>query len=79
VYLTTQKPNLLALRRRAGLSQKQLSVIIDVKRQTISKWERGSTQPKMSGAKFLVLCQTLNCSIEGLALAIEQTFIDEQE
>ena len=36
--------NILALRRKAGLSQEQLAEQLEVTRQTISKWEGGVSQ-----------------------------------
>ena len=39
------KDNLIALRKNAGLSQEELSVKLNVVRQTISKWESGLSVP----------------------------------
>jgi transcriptional regulator with XRE-family HTH domain len=72
------KPNLRALRIQTGLTRYQLAQILDISFKTVAAWERGLQQPRMSASKFSLLCQTLNCSIQGLALAIEQTFHDEQ-
>ncbi len=54
---------LAALRRRAGLSQKELaerlSVYgVSVSNQAVSKWEKGLTQP--SAEQFLALCRALD-------------------
>ncbi len=38
---------LIFLRKQKGLSQEQLGEKIGVSRQTISKWELGSTTPEM--------------------------------
>lgn len=40
--------NLARLRKEKGLSQEQLALEIGVSRQSISKWERGSSQPELS-------------------------------
>jgi transcriptional regulator with XRE-family HTH domain len=65
--------NLKELRLEVGLTQYQLSQILDVRIKTVSDWERGLKQPRMSGAKFLLLCQTLNCSLEELVFALEES------
>ncbi len=39
------KDNLIVLRKNAGLSQEELSVKLNVVRQTISKWESGLSVP----------------------------------
>ncbi len=53
---------LAALRRAAGLSQRELAGELErrgfsVTNQAVSKWEKGATQP--SAAQFLALCQVL--------------------
>ena len=54
---------LAALRRRAGLSQKELAERlaaygVNVSNQAVSKWEKGLTQPNAD--QFLALCRTLD-------------------
>ena len=44
----TFNTNLARLRKEKGLSQEQLALEIGVSRQSISKWERGSSQPELS-------------------------------
>lgn len=60
---------LAALRRRAGLSQKDLAVRLElygvhVSNQAVSKWEKGLTQPNAD--QFLALCRALDA--ENIAL-----------
>jgi transcriptional regulator with XRE-family HTH domain len=59
------------LRIQTGLTQYELSEILEVRGKTVGEWERGVTQPRMSAAKFLLMCNTLNCSLEELVSAIE--------
>ena len=54
---------LASLRRRAGLSQKELAERlavygVQVSNQAVSKWEKGLTQP--SAEQFLALCRALD-------------------
>ena len=39
------KDNLKTLRKNKGLSQEELSVKLNVVRQTVSKWEQGLSAP----------------------------------
>jgi DNA-binding transcriptional regulator YiaG len=65
--------NLKELRLQVGLTQHKLSQILDVRLKTVSDWERGLKQPRMSGSKFLLLCQTLDCSLEELVAALQES------
>ena len=48
MILLTFNINLTRLRKEKGLSQEQLALEIGVSRQSISKWERGVSQPELS-------------------------------
>jgi transcriptional regulator with XRE-family HTH domain len=65
--------NLKELRLQKGLTQEKLAIILDVRVKTVSDWERGVKQPRMIPSRMLFLCQTLNCSLEELVLAIEES------
>ena len=54
--------NLQALRKQKGWSQEQLADAIGVTRQTVSKWELGSTTPELE--KLLALRQLFAISLE---------------
>lgn len=56
--------NLMELRRQRGLSQEQLGAEIGVSRQTISKWELGSTTPELE--KLMELSDFFDISIDRL-------------
>ena len=65
--------NLKTIRKNKGFSQEQLSVRLNVVRQTISKWEKGLSVPD---AEMLVkISEILNVSVSDLlgeSVAIEQ-------
>jgi putative transcriptional regulator len=71
VHLSTK--NLKELRLQEGLTQEKLAIILDVRVKTVSDWERGVNEPRMTPSKMLFLCQTLKCSLEELVLAIEES------
>lgn len=56
--------NLQALRKQKGWSQEQLADAIGVTRQTVSKWELGSTTPELE--KLLALSQLFAISLDEL-------------
>ena len=56
--------NLQALRKKKGWSQEQLEEAIGVTRQTVSKWELGSTTPELE--KLLALSKLLDVSLDEL-------------
>ena len=53
---------LLALRKKAGLSQKEVAEKVGVSRQTVSKWETDQTIPELS--KVQSLSQLYNVSYD---------------
>lgn len=53
---------LMELRKKKGLSQEQLGEIINVTRQTISKWELGESSPDMD--KLIALSELFEISLD---------------
>lgn len=58
------KDNLKTLRKNKGLSQEELSIKLNVVRQTISKWESGKGLPDIS--LMQPLCKELSITINDL-------------
>ncbi len=52
------------LRKASSLSQEQLADKLGVSRQSVSKWESGSTYPEMD--KLLAMCKIFKCSLDDL-------------
>lgn len=55
---------LMELRKARGLSQEQLGDLLNVSRQTVSKWELGATTPEMN--KLIELSNIFSVSIDEL-------------
>lgn len=55
---------LMKLRKENKLSQEQLANMLDVSRQSVSKWESGQTYPEMD--KLLALCKIFKCTLDEL-------------
>ncbi len=56
--------NLQYYRRRSNLTQEQLAEQLEVSRQTVSKWEAGTSYAEME--KLLQLCDLFSCSLDTL-------------
>ncbi len=52
------------LRKRAGLTQRQIAIAMDVTVGTISQWENGGQRPRLFPEQFQKLLQLLNCTLE---------------
>lgn len=52
------------LRKEKGYSQEQLADMLDVSRQSVSKWESGTTYPEMD--KLLSLCKIFEITLDDL-------------
>ena len=60
----TFSEKLMQLRRQKGWSQEELGEKLDVTRQTVSKWELGSTTPEME--KLIAMSELFGISIDEL-------------
>lgn len=56
--------NLQYYRKQRELTQEQLAEKLDVSRQTVSKWESGTSYPEME--KILQLCDLFSCNMDTL-------------
>ena len=54
------------IRKKAGLTQRQVAEQMGVTVTTISHWETGLKKPALSPSKMFQLCKILNCSLEQL-------------
>jgi transcriptional regulator with XRE-family HTH domain len=70
-YVHPSTRSLKELRIQTGLTQYALAETLGIRQGTVCDWERGTNEPRISVSKVLLLCQTLNCSLEELVLAVE--------
>ena len=56
--------NLYTLRKNKKISQEQLAELVDVSRQSVSKWELGESYPTVEN--IFKLCNVLNCKMNEL-------------
>ncbi|EDX78445.1 hypothetical protein MC7420_7098 [Coleofasciculus chthonoplastes PCC 7420] len=64
---------LTKLRQRAGLTQQELASAIGVTQKTISIWEKGSVEPKLTFEQTKLLIEVLNCTLDELIAAIKHS------
>lgn len=56
--------NLQYYRKQEEITQEQLAERMEVSRQTVSKWEAGTSYPEME--KIMLLCELFSCSMDTL-------------
>lgn len=56
--------NLQNIRKRKNLSQEELADKLNVSRQSVSKWESGSSYPEIE--KIITICEIFQCSMDEL-------------
>jgi DNA-binding XRE family transcriptional regulator len=57
---------LIGLRKRLGLTQKQVADAVGVTDQTVSNWEAGRFEPRLTISQMQALCRVLQCSLDEL-------------
>lgn len=61
-----QESALVRLRRIRNLTQKQVADALGITVQTVSNWEVGRAEPKLTIRQFKALLQILQCSVDQL-------------
>jgi transcriptional regulator with XRE-family HTH domain len=59
------------LRKRAGLTQRRVAETLNKKVTTISDWERGTVQPRLSFTEVKRLMELYDCTLDELIEAFE--------
>ncbi|NEQ80146.1 MAG: helix-turn-helix transcriptional regulator [Moorea sp. SIO2I5] len=70
---------LLKLRQKVGLTQRELAEALGVTQKTISIWERGKMQPKLSFWQTKLIMEKLKCTLDQLIIATELKHQNENE
>jgi transcriptional regulator with XRE-family HTH domain len=64
-------PTVRDLREKAGLTQRDVSVALDIRTSTVSDWERGVFEPKLPFEKIRLLLSLYQCTFHELADAFK--------
>lgn len=68
--------NLQYLRKQKEITQEQLAEVLEVSRQSVSKWESGQSYPEME--KLLQICGMFHCNMDTLMQGdISKTFAED--
>ncbi|WGV25986.1 helix-turn-helix domain-containing protein [Halotia branconii] len=72
--MTKEKKTLtpMELRKRVGLTQRQVAIALDKKVATISDWERGVTRPRLTFSETKMLMAIFECTLDELIEAYER-------
>lgn len=76
---SNERITLADLRRRAGLTQRQVADVFNTRSETISAWERRATYPQLTFAEILQLTVLYKCTLEDLSIALDNTTRDQAE
>jgi DNA-binding XRE family transcriptional regulator len=57
---------LMRLRKRLGLTQKQVADAVGVTDQTVSNWAAGRFEPRLTISQMQAVCRVLQCSLDEL-------------
>ena len=68
---TELSKSFMELRKKAGVTQRQIANALDVRQGTVSDWETGKHMPRLSPSEMLVLTEMLKCSLTELAQAFQ--------
>jgi transcriptional regulator with XRE-family HTH domain len=60
----------MALRKQAGLTQRQVAQALDIQTQTVGSWEKGGV-PHLPPSKIKRLCEIFGCTLDDLIEAFE--------
>ena len=60
----------MSLRKRAGLTQRQVAQALDIQTQTVGKWEKGVI-PHLPLSKVKKMMEVYNCTLDELIEAFE--------
>ena len=65
--------NPVNLRKRAGLTQRQVARALDIRESTVSEWERGISAPHLPLYKVRQMLQIYQCSLDELVESFESS------
>ena len=61
---------MLKLRKRAGLTQREVAIALGITDQTVSNWENKARNPMLTPGQWLSLMRIYDCTPEELAGSI---------
>jgi len=65
----------MSLRKRSGLTQREVAAALNKRTATISEWERGITYPNLTFTELKALMELYQCSLDDLIEAFDRNLI----
>jgi transcriptional regulator with XRE-family HTH domain len=60
------RQRIVSLRKQRNLSQRDIAQALGITDQTVSNWEQGRSEPRLTIRQVILLCRILNCSLTDL-------------
>ena len=57
---------IVSLRKQRNLSQRAIAQALGITDQTVSNWEQGRSEPRLTIRQVVLLCHILDCSLTDL-------------
>jgi transcriptional regulator with XRE-family HTH domain len=57
------RQRIVSLRKQHHLSQRDIAQALGITDQTVSNWEQGRSEPRLTIRQVILLCRILNCSL----------------
>jgi transcriptional regulator with XRE-family HTH domain len=60
------RQRIVSLRKQHNLSQRDIAYALGITDQTVSNWEQGRSEPRLTIRQVVLLCRILDCSLTDL-------------
>jgi transcriptional regulator with XRE-family HTH domain len=60
------RQRIVSLRKQRNLSQRDIAQALGITDQTVSNWEQGRSEPRLTIRQVILLCRILNCYLTDL-------------
>jgi transcriptional regulator with XRE-family HTH domain len=60
------RQRIVSLRKQCNLSQRDIAQALGITDQTVSNWEQGRSEPRLTIRQVVLLCRILDCSLTDL-------------
>ena len=60
------RQRIVSLRKQRDLSQRDIAQALGITDQTVSNWEQGRSEPRLTIRQVVLLCRILDCSLTDL-------------
>ena len=65
-YSERLRQRIVSLRKQRNLSQRDIAQALGITDQTVSNWEQGRSEPRLTIRQVVLLCRILECSLTDL-------------